>query len=179
MRKVDVENHHILRLSRLKKTLLFIQESRTCSCKALVGSTFLFLWELSTLWPLVISFMAGKSFTYTVRWSFDLDHFTPKNPMVLLIIIPMKNGFFIGGIPNIFRHTQTSIPIYLDKFLFSSLISSYFALMFFFTGATLGHSGDTSPISESDRKSVKKTPLGVGFAVSHGALALEKVYIIM
>ena len=25
--------------------------------------------------------------------------------MVLLIIIPMKNGYFIGGIPNIFRQT--------------------------------------------------------------------------
>ena len=25
---------------------------------------------------------------------------TPKNPMVLLIIIPMKNGYFIGGIPH-------------------------------------------------------------------------------
>ena len=27
----------------------------------------------------------------------------PLNPMVLLIIIPMKNGYFIGNIPNIFR----------------------------------------------------------------------------
>ena len=26
--------------------------------------------------------------------------------MVLLIIIPMKNGYFIGNIPNIFRQTQ-------------------------------------------------------------------------
>ena len=30
----------------------------------------------------------------------------PLNPMVLLIIIPMKNGYFIGNIPNIFRQTQ-------------------------------------------------------------------------
>ena len=30
---------------------------------------------------------------------------TPKNPMVLLIIIPMKNGYFIGAYP-IFRHTH-------------------------------------------------------------------------
>ena len=31
---------------------------------------------------------------------------TPKNPMVLLIIIPTKNCYFIGGINPIFRHTQ-------------------------------------------------------------------------
>ena len=31
---------------------------------------------------------------------------TPLYPMVLLIIIPMKNGYFIGNIPNIFRQTQ-------------------------------------------------------------------------
>ena len=35
---------------------------------------------------------------------------TPLYPMVLLIIIPMKNGYFIGNIPNIFRHTQISSP---------------------------------------------------------------------
>ena len=26
--------------------------------------------------------------------------------MVLMIIIPMKNGYFIGNIPNIFRQTH-------------------------------------------------------------------------
>ena len=34
---------------------------------------------------------------------------TPLYPMVFMIIIPMKNGYFIGNIlniPNIFRHTQ-------------------------------------------------------------------------
>ena len=31
--------------------------------------------------------------------------------MVLLIIIPMKNGYFIGNIPNIFRHTQFGIDL--------------------------------------------------------------------
>ena len=31
---------------------------------------------------------------------------TPLYPMVLLIIIPMKNGYFIGNIPNIFRQTK-------------------------------------------------------------------------
>ena len=30
----------------------------------------------------------------------------PLNPMVLLIIIPMKNGYFVGNIPNIFRQTH-------------------------------------------------------------------------
>ena len=34
---------------------------------------------------------------------------TPLYPMVLLIIIPMKNGYFIGNIPNIFRQTHLSI----------------------------------------------------------------------
>ena len=28
------------------------------------------------------------------------------NPMVLLIIIPMKNGYFIGNIPNILRQAH-------------------------------------------------------------------------
>ena len=31
---------------------------------------------------------------------------TPLYPMVLLIIIPMKNGYFIGNIPKIFRQTH-------------------------------------------------------------------------
>ena len=31
---------------------------------------------------------------------------TPTNPMVLLIIIPMKNGYFIGGLDPISRHTH-------------------------------------------------------------------------
>ena len=28
------------------------------------------------------------------------------NPMVFMIIIPMKNGYFTGNIPNIFRQTH-------------------------------------------------------------------------
>ena len=31
---------------------------------------------------------------------------TPFYPMVLLIIIPFLNGYFIGNIPNIFRQTH-------------------------------------------------------------------------
>jgi hypothetical protein len=31
---------------------------------------------------------------------------TPLNPMVLLIIIPMKIGYFMGKINPIFRQTQ-------------------------------------------------------------------------
>ena len=31
---------------------------------------------------------------------------TPLYPMVLLIIIPFLNGYFIGNIPNIFRQTH-------------------------------------------------------------------------
>ena len=36
------------------------------------------------------------------------ENSVPLNPMVLLIIIPFLNGYFIGNIPNIFR--QTHIP---------------------------------------------------------------------
>ena len=39
----------------------------------------------------------------------------PLKPMVLLIIIPMKNGYFIGNIPNIFRQTQISIDSFLNR----------------------------------------------------------------
>ena len=34
------------------------------------------------------------------------ENSVPLNPMVLLIIIPMKNGYFIGNMPNIFRQTH-------------------------------------------------------------------------
>ena len=34
------------------------------------------------------------------------ENSVPLNPMVLLIIIPMKNGYFIGNIANIFRQTH-------------------------------------------------------------------------
>ena len=34
--------------------------------------------------------------------------------MVLLIIIPMKNGYFIGNIPNIFRQTHFSFETHGD-----------------------------------------------------------------
>ena len=36
---------------------------------------------------------------------------TPKNPMVLLIIIPFLNGYFIGGIYPIFRQTQVRLRL--------------------------------------------------------------------
>ena len=36
----------------------------------------------------------------------------PLNPMVLLIIIPMKNGYFIGKINHIFRQTHVD-PVFL------------------------------------------------------------------
>ena len=47
------------------------------------------------------------------EWGNSTQHYTgvsensvPLNPMVLLIIIHMKNGYFIGNIPNIFRQTH-------------------------------------------------------------------------
>ena len=39
------------------------------------------------------------------------ENSVPLNPMVLLIIIPMKNGYFIGNIPNIFRQTQQNLTL--------------------------------------------------------------------
>ena len=48
----------------------------------------------------------------TLFWCLELgnlgvsENSVPLNPMVLLIIIPMKNGYFIGNIPNIFRQTH-------------------------------------------------------------------------
>ena len=42
----------------------------------------------------------------TWRRPFSQGLCTPKNPMVLLIIIPFLNGYFIGNIPNIFRQTH-------------------------------------------------------------------------
>ena len=37
------------------------------------------------------------------------ENSVPLNPMVLLIIIPMKNCYFIGNIPNIFRQTHLEL----------------------------------------------------------------------
>ena len=37
------------------------------------------------------------------------ENSVPLNPMVLLIIIPIFNGYFIGNIPNIFRQTHIFI----------------------------------------------------------------------
>ena len=36
---------------------------------------------------------------------------TPLYPMVFMIIIPMKNGYFIGNIPNIFRQTHMNFMV--------------------------------------------------------------------
>ena len=47
---------------------------------------------------------------------------TPKNPMVLLIIIPFLNGYFIGGIP----HFQTYPN---QKVNFESMFRSYVSLL--------------------------------------------------
>ena len=50
------------------------------------------------------SFPGGK--VHKTTWVCLKMLCTPKKPMVLLIIIPMKNGYFIGNIPNIFRQTH-------------------------------------------------------------------------
>ena len=43
------------------------------------------------------------------------ENSVPLHPMVLLIIIPMKNGYFIGNIPNIFRQTHINPAISSSK----------------------------------------------------------------
>ena len=43
---------------------------------------------------------------------------TPKNPMVLLIIIPFLNGYFIGGLDPIFRHTRMTSDQKARQFLY-------------------------------------------------------------
>ena len=39
------------------------------------------------------------------------ENSVPLNPMVLLIIIPFLNGYFIGNLPNIFRQTHLAIQL--------------------------------------------------------------------
>ena len=74
------------------------------------------------------------------------ENSVPLNPMVLLIIIPMKNGYLFGNIPNIFRHTHLSdknhhwsvskcsntsqIPVDISTILISQVVAP---------GASLGH----------------------------------------
>ena len=43
--------------------------------------------------------------------------------MVLLIIIPMKNGYFIGNIPNIFRQTHMLNCFLASTYLHEELTS--------------------------------------------------------
>ena len=43
------------------------------------------------------------------------ENSVPLKPMVLLIIIPMKNGYFIGNIPNILRQTQLDHKVSVSK----------------------------------------------------------------
>ena len=51
--------------------------------------------------------------------SWDLWMFIPLNPMVLLIIIPMKNGYFIGKINPIFRQTHIATSRLWNKDTYS------------------------------------------------------------
>ena len=48
---------------------------------------------------------------YGFVWKCRVPSCTPKNPMVLLIIIPMKNGYFIGGIPHFQTYTYKNITL--------------------------------------------------------------------
>ena len=56
------------------------------------------------------------------------ENSVPLNPMVLLIIIPFLNGYFIGNIPNIFRQTHmivisiTSVSNTITMLLLSLLV---------------------------------------------------------
>ena len=46
-----------------------------------------------------MGFSMGYDMGYDMGLSENVGK-TPKNPMVLLIIIPTSNGYFIGGIPH-------------------------------------------------------------------------------
>ena len=48
---------------------------------------------------------------YGCVWKCCVPMCTPLYPMVLLIIIPFLNGYFIGNIYPIFRHTQLKLPL--------------------------------------------------------------------
>ena len=108
-----------------KKTLLFIQESRTCSCKALVVD-----------FPVP---MGAKHWLLLVISS-----------MLCWKILHLYSSMIVW-----FRSFY-AISIYLDKFLISSLISSHFALMFFFLPKQHGPFGRYISCP-SDRKSVTNT----------------------
>ena len=41
------------------------------------------------------------------------ENSVPLNPMAFMIIIPMKNGYFIGNIPNIFKQSHITTWIIL------------------------------------------------------------------
>ena len=58
----------------------------------------------STIWPLRPS-KESKSIKTPGNMGVS-ENSVPLNPMVKKIIIPMKNGYFIGNIPNIFRQTH-------------------------------------------------------------------------
>ena len=58
-----------------------------------LSGPFSFAWKLAYQ-PLLQVRLRFPGFQYGFVWS------TPFYPMVLLIIIPMKNGYFIGGIPH-------------------------------------------------------------------------------
>ena len=45
---------------------------------------------------------------------------TPLYPMVLLIIIPFLNGYFIGNIPNIFRQTHVFFWFYAQEKIYAA-----------------------------------------------------------
>ena len=57
------------------------------------------------------------------------NRLVPLNPMVLLIIIPLFNGYFIGNIPNIFRQTHMAglgvgaLPLFTTLCAFSTSLS--------------------------------------------------------
>ena len=62
----------------------------------IIGTDGIFFWWLSD----------GISFFW---WYMGVsENSVPLHPIVLLIIIPMKNGYFIGKINPIFRQTQMS-----------------------------------------------------------------------
>ena len=81
----------------------------SCS-EAAIKAAHIMLCQLSTLGPgtLPLCYKHYK-LCYNVFWGMGVsENSVPLNPMVLLIIIPMKNGYFIGNINPTFSDKPVS-----------------------------------------------------------------------
>ena len=77
------------------------------------SESFLKLSRLSTIYLKVLLCILHNMCVYIYMGL--SENSVPLHPMVLLIIIPFLNGYFIGNIPNIFRQTHVNIASPLTK----------------------------------------------------------------